>query len=64
MVSFSENSKGSEEMWDLEAWFVDSVWDDLEVITLSIAVQSAHKTCKLLQYFLLLHLLPALCVCV
>lgn len=32
MIPFTENSKGSEELWDLEVWFVDPVWDVLKVI--------------------------------
>lgn len=30
MNPFTENSKGSEELWDPELWFVDPIWDGLE----------------------------------
>lgn len=41
MIPFMENSKGSEEPWDPEVWFVDPVWDALEVIT----AKHSHVVC-------------------
>lgn len=41
MITFSEDSKDSEEPWDPEVWFVDPIWYGLEVIT----AMYSHAVC-------------------